>query len=341
MMIAGGVFKTNLDRNIKSDHLALGRMPVRSCLCGVHGGSLGNKWEEWMPSTSAPCLNHATCGVLHVRGVLDLEVDGECPWHGSSKIPLGGVQLGNAGRDGDDILDLEMECGCFPVGLTRIWVNLKVPGILSFTLGVHCLECKTQGQVLMLVNKMGVSCQRVQSQRCCKYPKLEFFEFRARRLQTGDVTLIPIRDVTFAKKSRDNYRQRIDPVSGQIFYENAVTGVMHWEVPKILPAAGQLEVVPMKNMWVALPGAQHDYYKYAQENFASREVRVERLQGRQYDMVKVRIVDEDEESRSKLTQNVQVTQCKNCQMPIEKVQGCEHMTCRCGLKFNFYNAAFY
>jgi len=307
------------------------------------GGSLGNKWEDWVPSTSQPCLNHATCGVLHVPGVLDLEVDGECPRHGSSKIPMGGVRLDGARKDGDDILDLDMHCGCYPVGLTKIWVNLKAPQILSFTLGVHCFKCKAKGQVLMLVNKMGVSCQTVRSEQCCSNPRLEFFEFRARRLQPGDVTLVPILDVTFAKSKADNYLKHIDPVSGQAYYQNSTTGSMHWTIPmdiNMIPSCGILQVVPMKNKWVALSGAQHDYYKYAQKNFDNRKVRVERLQGSKNDMVEVQIVDEDQESLQQLTGDMRVTRCLQCRRPIEKVSGCEHMACTCGCKFNFYNAIF-
>lgn len=301
------------------------------------GGTLGNKWHDWVPSQSSPCYDHRHCGVLHAAN-LDLEVHGECPRHGTSKIPLTGMKLGCATSPGDDMLDLEMQCGCFPVGLTKIWVNLKTSGILSFTLGVHCYSCKAKGQVLMLVNKRGISCRTVDAMPCCRKPRLEFAEFRSRLLHKGDRTRIPLQDVKFAQRRSaiKDWQQLCEPVSGQHYYKNCITDEMAWQKPslQILP------VIPMENKWVALPGAEHDYYQYAQLHGQDRSVRVERLHGSRHNLVEVQIVDEDDESHLFLTRNQTVTRCPRCKHAIDRESGCNSMTCICGHQFQFSSSAF-
>jgi len=243
---------------------------------------------------------------------------------------------------GDDMLEVEMQCGCYPVGLTDIWVNLKEPGILSFTLAVFCYTCGTKAQVLMMVNKMGISCQKVTATRCCGKPCLEFSEFRARLLHNGDVVMVPLLDVTFAKEcGADEWVPQSDPVSGQVCYQNATTGAMAWQpLRKALPSGGRLSVIPMQNKWVALQGAQHDYYQYAQKHFDDRTVRVNRLLGRSSNLVEVQIIDEDAESFRSLTDNYLVTKCHRCGHGIEKNEGCDTMHCKCGNDFKFFNAQF-
>mmetsp|Transcript_81440 Transcript_81440/g.144239 ORF Transcript_81440/g.144239 Transcript_81440/m.144239 type:complete len:246 (+) Transcript_81440:3-740(+) len=245
-----------------------------------------------------------------------------------------------------------MKCGCYPVGLTKIWVNLKTSGILSFTLGVYCYNCKSKGQVLMLVNKRGVSCQRVEAKQCCRSPLLEFSEFRARLLHKGDRVRIPLQDVTFAPErgrgsAWQDWQRTFEPVTGQPCFINQSTGEMTWHMPALgpsssrgLPSAGLLPVIPMENKWVALPGAEHDYYRYAQNQYGDRSVRVERLIGSRNDSVEVQIMDEDDQSYAYLTRQSTVTKCSRCGHAIDRESGCDNMTCQCGNNFIFFNAAF-
>merc|ERR1712032_1128501 len=110
-------------------------------------GTLGNHWDAWHPSTSKACRNCPHCGVLHVPGVADLEVYGECgecPAHKRCRISIHRLRLGDAAGEGDNFIEQEMDCGNYPVGVSKLWVNLKVPCILSFTMKVHCYTCRQE-----------------------------------------------------------------------------------------------------------------------------------------------------------------------------------------------------
>lgn len=204
----------------------------------------------------------------------------------------------------------------------------------------------------MLVNKRGISCQTVEAKSCCRQPKLEFSEFRARLLRKGDRTQVPLLDVTFAPRAHNQeywagWQPTIEPVTGHKCYVNRVTGEMAWQIPSLqaasshgLPSAGTLLVVPMQNKWVALPGPQHDYYQHAQNHYEDRVVRVERLKGSMTNLIDVHIMDEDEQSCRFLSSMGNITQCPQCGHAIERISGCDHLTCKCGRGFNFCNSVF-
>lgn len=268
-------------------------------------GALGNTWGPWQASTSKPCRSCPACGTLHA-GVADIEIYGECPKHGSSKIPIYGMSLGSAVTAGHNFIDHEMQCGDFPVGVTHIWVNLKEPSILSFTMKVHCYNCRKKADVVLLMNKAGVQCKTIKAIECCDRPVLEYIELSARLLKYGDRTFVPLQDITFAPPQAKTQSQ-----------------------------PGLLQVFPMANKWVALEGPQQDYYATVQANFSSRGHRVNNLHGPQYDNVQVEVVNEDFMSLGCLNKS-DITMCPRCGEVIERDGGCNRMTCpRCQHSFDF------
>ena len=211
-------------------------------------GTLGKEFEAWKPSSSCPCLDHARCGVLHDHRV-DIMVWGECPTHDTSQVNVNQCRLGNKGFKGDDLVEPEMMCGDYAVGIKQIWVNMKVAGLLCFSLGVRCCNprCRSERYCVTLINRVGKLCKQVNSIPCCKQPKLDLTEFRARLLNVGDETKVRIHEIEFPEFSDD------------------------------IEEAGILEVVACEDRFVAVPGPQASFFKYAKDNFGRREVRVERL----------------------------------------------------------------
>lgn len=224
-------------------------------------------------------------------------------------ISINGLRLGNSQYEGDNFIEREMQCGDLPVGVTKLWVNLKKPSILTFTMKVHCYSCDAKAQVVLLLNKTGVHCEEIKATPCCRHPVLEYVEISARLLNYNEVTLLPLGDVLFAPPARG-----------------------------ALPRAGLLQVFPMKNKWVAVPGPQQDFYAHILANIHDRVERVGALCGPKHDQVQVQIVDEDVLSLQRLDSS-RLTQCPGCGMGIEQDGGCDHMTCgKCGQSFNFVKA---
>lgn len=212
-------------------------------------GTLGKEFDAWKPSSSCPCLDHSRCGVLHDKHA-DIMVWGECPSHSTSQINLTGCRVGNKLFKGDDLVEPEMMCGDYAVGIKEIWCNMKSPGLLSFSLGVKCCNprCKSERYCITLFNQKGKLCRKVNSIPCCRQPQLDLTELRARLLNIGDETMMRIHEIDFP-----------DEVLGA-------------------EEAGILEVVACEDRFLAVPGPTCNFFKYAKENFGRREVRVERLQ---------------------------------------------------------------
>ncbi|CEL97837.1 unnamed protein product [Vitrella brassicaformis CCMP3155] len=113
------------------------------------------------------------------KGGIDIEIRGECPRHGKSKINMYGADYG------ENVMARQMQCGCFPLGVHEVWVAMKSVhrGLLLFDIDVECLnwKCRCTDTTLLLSNREGRHIvEESVSKKCCSSPRLNFTHFGMR-----------------------------------------------------------------------------------------------------------------------------------------------------------------
>eukprot|EP00415_Alexandrium_ostenfeldii_P000710 UN0710 len=175
---------------------------------------------------------------------------------------------------GDNFIEQELLCGDYPVGIKSVCCKMRVEGIMAFTLVRQCMNsaCCQKTRALLLFNDEATSCKKIKAHSCCAKPMVELTQMSARLLHVGEETYVPIAEICFPF-----------PACGK------------------RPARGTLQVVCFEDAWVALQGPAHDFYKCAQDNMEDRALRVDRLEGDQYDQVYVHIDQAVHESLERIS----------------------------------------